>query len=587
MRTIGISFIRRAFHDQSGQVMVWAVGGFMALLGVGALTIDVGHAYAVHSQLQSAVNAAALAAAGDVYYSSSETVNSTSVANQYSATKGDSNVNPLVGTALPVVTTTCLDALMLPKGTLCIRSGTNKTAPNAVKVTQTANVPTWFMRIFGFPTIPVSAMATATMQGSAEPWNVAIIIDSTGSMNTADSQCIGGVTEFQCALDGVQTWLEATHPCPGGEASCTVDKANIRVALFTFPNVSTATVHDDIDCSGNPTALPYTLPMPGLSSYAPMTYTQTNSPKTPWTATYEVTYPVTGTGVTNAATDADANGFVSDYYDPTSSDTLNHSSSLVKATGFNGATGTKGCLTYTQGIVNSGMGNTYYAGSIYAAQAALIAEQKLYGGKNALIFLSDGQANLVANQFPNNSSANTSVGCNGGTYSGSQYSLKTCGTSTAAQTGAVYLTPATVSSSLGYSTVNSTGAYPSTLDQCQQAIVAAQYAATLSSNPTTVFSVAYGSEDSGCYNSTDSTKVAKGTYNVGISSPPGSSFIPCVTMEDIASSLLNFYSDYNQSGGSVDTNCVDPAHTVVNLNDIFLAISTSFTSPRLVSNDAQ
>jgi hypothetical protein len=115
--------------------------------------------------------------------------------------------------------------------------------------------------------------------------------------------------------------------------------------------------------------------------------------------------------------------------------------------------------------------------------------------------------------------------------------------------------------------------------------VAAQYAATLSGNPTTVFSVAYGSEDSGCYNSTDTTKVANGTYNVAIS-PPSSSFIPCVTMEDIASSLLNFYSDYNQSGSNVDTNCVDPAHTVVNLNDIFLAISTSFTSPRLIPNDA-
>ena len=89
--------------------------------------------------------------------------------------------------------------------------------------------------------------------------------------------------------------------------------------------------------------------------------------------------------------------FLSDYYDPASGNTggLNSSSNLVKAVGYGS---TSGCLTYTFGISGtgsgSGFGNTYFASSIYEAQAALTAEQTARpGSKNAIIFLSDGQAN--------------------------------------------------------------------------------------------------------------------------------------------------------------------------------------------------
>ena len=54
--------------------------------------------------------------------------------------------------------------------------------------------------------------------------------------------------------------------------------------------------------------------------------------------------------------------------------------------------------------MNSGFGNTYFASSIYAAQAALVAAQAANpGSKNAIIFLSDGQAN--ASEYSKNSSA--------------------------------------------------------------------------------------------------------------------------------------------------------------------------------------
>ena len=54
--------------------------GITAILGIGGLLIDVGRAYVVRADLQNYANAAALAAAGNVYNSSS-TSNATSYAN--------------------------------------------------------------------------------------------------------------------------------------------------------------------------------------------------------------------------------------------------------------------------------------------------------------------------------------------------------------------------------------------------------------------------------------------------------------------------------------------------------------------------
>ena len=65
--------------------------------------------------------------------------------------------------------------------------------------------------------------------------------------------------------------------------------------------------------------------------------------------------------------------------------------------------------------------------------------------------------------------------------------------------------------------------------------------------------------------------------------------IPCVVIENIASPGLTssspwyFYTD----GSSVANGCKDSSHTSSNLNNIFEAITTTFTDPRLLPNDAQ
>jgi len=98
----------------------------------------------------------------------------------------------------------------MPSGSTC----TSSTSPvNAVRVQETASIPTHFMAIFGVKSLTVTAIASASMQGKPQPWNVAIILDTTGSMASKDSNC-SNVTEFQCAANALELMLAKLNPCP-------------------------------------------------------------------------------------------------------------------------------------------------------------------------------------------------------------------------------------------------------------------------------------------------------------------------------------------------------------------------------------
>jgi hypothetical protein len=527
MKNSIVSFVRKALTDQSGQTLPFAAIGMITFMGFAGLTVDVGRAYVVHSQLQNSANAAALAAAGAVYDSQSASINTTTQANLYGSGSGAENANSTLPTVTSTVTTKCLNMLM-PTGETC---GTG-TPDNAVKVINSTAVKTYFMAMLGVPSITVRATATASMQGLANSWNVAIIVDGTSSMSTSDSNC-GGLTEFQCALSGVQSFLAATNPCPpGGCAS----GSKLRVALFSFPNLVTTTGFSDTStCSGPFTNQVYSLPTTTATTYAPIKYTGT----TAYTATYQMT------------------GWDSGYYEPSDSTThgLNPTDNLVETIGY-GYNSTTGAIAHQGCLPNVGGESTYYGGVMYAAQSALVEEQAANpGSKNALILLSDGQANADASKFPSKTSTPSPAA--------SGIAVTSTGSSSTNLTG----------------TANSFGHYPDINDECQQAIVAAQSAVAAG---TRVYAVAYGSEQSGCGagGGTDTSLVSTGTnqtYSI-------SSLTPCVTMENIASSLQYFYSDYNQSGSG--SSCQDASHTVSTLQDIFLAISADFTTPRLIPNNA-
>ncbi len=545
MKITRMSFVRRALNDQRGQVLPWVALATVGMLGMGGMTVDVGRAYVAHAQLQNYANAAALAAA-PLLWTTSKTNNYTTEADLFSASSGDMNANQNLGTVTTTVTALCLNSIQT-SGTICPKTNP---PPNAVRVVEQATIPTYFMKLFNIPKLNVAATATASEVGQVKPWNMAIIVDATGSMGTNDTNCGTNVTEFQCAMTGIQAMLGIGSPCPGGMATCTNAQANLHVALFAFPAVSTDTVSNENSCSSysTPSFQIYTLPVATASSYTPIEYQEPNPnhqygqpANVNFTGTYEVT-PI-GTG------DGDANGFVSDFYDGTQTNGLNTNSSIVKAItkcmkpisqAGNGTGGLNGA--YDGGI-------TYYASILYAAQAALKAEANSYPGtQNGIIFVSDGQANLVAatGDFP---------------------------------ISPFYAVPSTA----GLNTLTGTGYYPDTNDECQQAIIAAQQATKAG---TTVFSVAYGSEQTGCSSGSGNTDTDllnfPGTLNASFSK---GQLTPCITMENIASSLGNFYSDYNQSGSG--STCQDNSHTVSDLTGIFSAIyKGNLLQPSLVPNSA-
>jgi hypothetical protein len=605
-----------------------------AFMGMAGLTVDVGHAYVVRAALQNGTNAAALAAADKVYTTQSAIV---TAADAYASNTGEANYVPGV-TGAPTVTPTCINLLM-PGGAGCTASSINPNSSclyvicNAVRVSQSASVPTYFLGALGIHTIGITTTGLASFNvngpagGGGTPgansgsWNIVLLEDATGSMATTDTNCPGSPSQFACALNMMQTILSNLNPCPSGVPSCTPSNANIRVALFTFPNMLTTYIPNfyTSGCSNSLSSITepkpytvYTLPEYNASSYKDMTYTQGSST---WTASYELTWNAN----TIDSSGVDSNGFVSDYYSPGNATTgnLNPNSPLVRLIGYGGTAGQAGtgsggtsqktgCMPISEGgialngatgsgsssstvnTVNVGEGITYYASAIYAAQAALTAEATKYpGSSNALIFLSDGQANLQWIYFPPGELAQTP-------------------SANAAQ-------PATISSTLGWSALNSTinhsakvasglpnpnaeatgtisGLYPDFFDECQQAIAAGQYAASKTNaagQATQVITVSYGSEDTGCGSGAtdahnDVTTVATGN-NAAFTA---SSLTPCGTMQNIADDLTDFYSDYLQSGSGVDASCINSAHSVTSLTGIGMAIASNFHNTVLLPSNA-
>jgi hypothetical protein len=193
--------------------------------------------------------------------------------------------------------------------------------------------------------------------------------------------------------------------------------------------------------------------------------------------------------------------FSSDYRSSNGNQSLTPASDLVDAVG-----GKTNC----PGMQAPGGEGTYYAGVIYAAQSALAASSAS-GTQNVMIILSDGDANASSKEMTSK---------------------------------------------------NTKGTYPSTVDQCHQAISAAQ-AATAAG--TLVYTVAYGASSSGC--STDTPSIS-----------------PCQAMEQMASAPQYFYSDY--SAAANNGQCISAAQSYSGLNTIFKAIGGSgpMTAPRLIPN---
>ncbi|HEY2470741.1 MAG TPA: VWA domain-containing protein [Terracidiphilus sp.] len=489
------NLIQHAIDDQSGQALPWMVFMMVLFLGAAGITLDLGHAYVCYRELQASTDAAAMSAAYELSQSTSSSTSVKAAASNYSSVAGAINVNSNLPSPNITVNLNCSTSVT----NLGIPCSGSPTGDNVVQVQQSVVIPTYFIRalsVFGLnsaKSVSLSAVATAAARGATNSqYNVAVVIDTTASMGQQDNDANCGNSRIYCALQGVQSLLQSLSPCtPSGSGSnCAGGAAFDQVSLFTFPNIEADNAANDTGCpTSNPKIPSYYTPVRGAAWSAP----SGTSP------TYQIT-----SYLSNFSSTGKVNGSV------------NTSSALGVAAGANNS---KSC----SGLQTPGGDGTYYAGAIYAAESSLVAAQANNpGSQNALIILSDGDAN-----------------------SGK---INVSGTVQAAGTGS----PALAVS------------YPSTSNQCQQAIDAAKFATF---EGTTVYSIAYGAASSGC--STDK-------------SGPKSGLSPCSALQQMASSPATFYSDASASQNKGQ--CTSASNPNLTLNQIFKSVATSFTVSRLVPN---
>jgi Flp pilus assembly protein TadG len=512
--------------NQRGTVAILSALLIPIVLGMGGLVVDLGYAYTCHKQLQMSTDAAALPAAAGLPNTSTAATEGT----DFGSSPGNLNAYPNLNKpiALTNATTTitpgCVTVTGLPQ---CGGS----ISANAVRVIQTTTIPTFFIKaltvfgVKGVQALTLSAESTAIMRGAQRgPYNVAIVMDATGSMSYSDggSNCTG--TKAQCAEQGAQILLSQFSPCLPGVGNCgtatngNVDNAVDEASFFTFPaSVAGTQIAADETCNATQTTQwsNYMIKYPDSTSYGTVSH---SSPSMPSITSANLNTLVSEYQVSPLSSNYRLSDTTASGTDPLTITTTGVSStnpSIVNAVGGNSYFGGSTCAgTYVcPQAQNGGAGcvSTYFAGALFTAQEYLTANARA-NATNVIVLLSDGDAN-------------------GGTM------------------GA------------GSSKLNSNGNYPSATHQCQQAIDIAKAARA---QGTKIYTVGYGVANGGC--ATDN------------------SLSSCSTLRSIASADSNFFVDTSSVKCSGATSVTMNGKTN-SLSAIFTAIAGDLTLPRLVPNN--
>jgi primosomal replication protein N len=538
-----------------------------AVMGLSAAGLESGHVYYAYRLLQASTKAAALAGAQAMPNLTDAAVYVT----KYSSESNQENASNLLQGDTATSNFYCsTDAtkLNVPCQTPSAGSCTGGSTCNALTVTQTASANLWFGGLLGVKTMNLSYSATASMRGGTDiPYNIAVIVDTTGSMASGYSGggC-GGEAEITCAVGGLKTLLQQMDPCYLN-TTCTASTPYVDgVALFVFPalNIAATNVAKDTTCpTTNPSIVPYAFTNVTVGAMQNLFLPTSTADYPNQAGTYEVV------------------PFNDTYKASDETTTLNTLDALAVAAGGGGGS--------CKGLQAPGGEGTYYAQEIYGAQAALKAQQASYpGSQNVMIILTDGDATAC------NSGANTAAGgCNGADNvvalncpAVSVVSGKiTCGASphtpcptvaaTAAFGGCTTAGSAPLNGT-GTATTNPTGyispTYPSALGMCGQAVQQAQLATEAG---TTVYTVAMGAETSGsCLSDAHYSITSGSTYGAeGFTSGQQA----CQAIGAMASNVNTFYSDNNSgcpaSGGNVN---------FTTIAQIFQAIGDGLTGSRLI-----
>jgi len=196
----------------SGQTLPIIVAFMLVMLLMCGAVIDLGNAYRVRQALQASSDAAVAAGAAAL----PDTSAAQAAAHAKSSENGAQNTIP----AVPNITASVV--------TDCSYSPNFCNPANTVKVTQTANVSTYFLRIIGIKTIKLTTKATACSPCGGLPLDVMIVLDRSGSMSGS---------KLQNAKDGIKAFLGSMDPAINsvglvafepktGSSNCTAPSSN-------------------------------------------------------------------------------------------------------------------------------------------------------------------------------------------------------------------------------------------------------------------------------------------------------------------------------------------------------------------------
>ena len=213
---------RGSVMRERGQVLPFVIVFMLTLLVMLGLVIDVAQAYRARVALRASTDAAALAGAANL----PNTASASSTAYAY----GGSGKNPVpnVGAVSTNVQTTCTSVFPGCR------------PANTVSVTQSADVKTTFLRLLGFDKIHVQASASACSPCGAQPLDVMVVLDRTGSMcqfsnGAQDASC----TDLNNAKDGIRTFLQLMDP------------AGTKIGLAVLPPATSIGARCSAPASGN------------------------------------------------------------------------------------------------------------------------------------------------------------------------------------------------------------------------------------------------------------------------------------------------------------------------------------------------
>jgi len=522
--------LRRLYREQEGQTLYLVAASMVVILGMAALSIDIG--FALHAQRELQANTDAAANAGGAAMPNPATTSVVNVVNEYS---GDAALGALynvhhdlnvtgVSVSFACLVTTNSNFDLPPCATsantttasypLCATSTSNPDGGcNAIKVVETATIPTFFAKVFGFKSLTLTATSIASGSGNAEPYHIMLVLDTTHSMATGtDTGCMSSklsttYTQEQCAQMGVQTLLTTLAPCAQGQTCTSAGNTPVdQVGIMVFPGI----------CSDAVSGI--------TTGNCPAATSLTNTTANPTYAPPDIACPSTNPPITPYNNDPEylLLGF-QDNYQITDGSGLNTAASLVQAVGAGTWIATD--TTNNCGLPAPGGEGTFYAGAIVAAQTYLTNNHTPYI-QDIMMLLSDGDATSTATQM-------------GGSVQQTVSSAQIAGMN---------------------------GRLFSATAECQQAVNAADWAKGVvqsDGTSTKIYSISYGSETSGC--------------------TAGDTLTPCQTMQGIASLPLSqyFYSVPQTTGGTTSTVC-SGAVPITKLDQVFKAIGSGLQRARLL-----